>query len=76
MFQLSDLFPDPSLFPQTAPGFIQLVIVAAAYGYVLFLGAGLISDGSEVRVWDSGNCIHPVEAYACFSSLKTIEKLT
>jgi hypothetical protein len=44
----SDLFIDPSLFPDNGYGFVQVLTLGAVYGYVLMYASNLISDGSEL----------------------------
>lgn len=45
---LSSFFVDPTALPHTPTGFIQLIILMAGYGYVLYCGSNMISDGSEL----------------------------
>lgn len=48
---LSSFFIDPTTLPHTPTGFIQLLILLCAYGYVLFCGSNMISDGSELLLF-------------------------
>ncbi|CAM9905519.1 unnamed protein product, partial [Heterosigma akashiwo] len=45
---LSDLFIDPDSLPEGGYGFVQLLFLLCVYGYILCVGSGYISDGSEL----------------------------
>lgn len=45
---LTKLFIDVKAFPNDGYGFVQLLMVGAAYGYILMVGSNMIKDGSEL----------------------------
>ena len=45
---LSSLFVNVSTLPDDGYGFFQLIFLTGVYAYILYLGANLISDGSEL----------------------------
>ena len=45
---LSDCFIDVSTLPAGAYGFVQLLFLFFAYGYILMVSSNMISDGSEL----------------------------
>lgn len=45
---LAQLFVDPTKLAHTGTGFFQLLMIGIGYGYVLYSGSNLISDGSEL----------------------------
>lgn len=45
---LNGLFVDPTTLAHDGSGFLQLILLVAMYGYVLYSGSNLISDGSEL----------------------------
>lgn len=45
---LGKLFIDPQDLPNDGYGFVQVLFLAAAYGFVLFNASNMISDGSEL----------------------------
>lgn len=63
---LSDLFIDPSDLPSGGYGFVQLLFLLVAYGYILFSASNLISDGSELLLLIPslaglvGSCVLPI----------------
>lgn len=42
------IFIDPSALPDDTDGFIQILFLLVAYGYILMQASNLISDGSEL----------------------------
>jgi hypothetical protein len=46
-FSLDDLFVDVYDLPDDGYGFVQLIFLTLVYGFILFVAANLISDGSE-----------------------------
>jgi hypothetical protein len=63
---LDDLFVDPTELPENVYGFIQLLFLLIAYGYILFVASNFISDGSELLLLVPsvaglvGSCVLPV----------------
>lgn len=45
---LKSLFVDPEQLPEGFGGMVQILFLSLVYGYLLFMGANLISDGSEL----------------------------
>ena len=45
---LEDLFIDVKEFPQNGYGLFQLLFITSIYGYILYNGSNMISDGSEL----------------------------
>eukprot|EP01066_Platyproteum_vivax_P015733 Platyproteum_vivax@DN6918_c0_g1_i5.p1 len=48
MLEFGLIFITPALLPQGAYGLIQVLFLAAVYGYILFSASNLISNGSEL----------------------------
>lgn len=47
-YYISDFFPDPSLFPITVSGFIQVLLLLIFYFMLLVIGSILLVEGSEL----------------------------
>lgn len=45
---LDDIFIDVKEFPQDGYGLFQLMFITSVYGYILYTGSNMISDGSEL----------------------------
>ena len=63
---LSDLFVDVSSLPDGTYGLVQLTTLLVYYGYVLFVSANMIGDGSELLLLVPsfagivGSCVLPI----------------
>lgn len=63
---IADFFVDPKALPEDGYGFVQLLTLMAAYGYMLFVASNLIADGSELLLLVPslaglvGSCVLPI----------------
>ena len=64
--ELTDLFVDVSTLPEGPSGLCQLATLTIYYGYVLYIAANMIGDGSELLLLVPslagivGSCVLPI----------------